>query len=74
MFDSKEAELFILNAQRYAKITNEILPPGLSADEVISRLKGIVAICRQLMADNNKFIGKFLKKRGLQGLHTILEK
>jgi len=61
MFNTQEAERFIINAQKYAKIINERLPPGLSQDEVIERLKGNAAICRQLMIENNQFIDTYLK-------------
>ncbi|MDR0497078.1 MAG: hypothetical protein LBH42_05645 [Treponema sp.] len=60
MFNTQEAERFISNAQRYAKITNEKLPPGLSEDEVISRMRANATLCRQLMMDNNKFIETYL--------------
>jgi len=56
-----EAKRFIQNAQAYAKITNEKLPSGLSKDEVIGRMKSNVAICRQLMIENNQFIDACLK-------------
>jgi hypothetical protein len=60
MFDTQEAERFIINVQIYAKIVNERLPPGLSGNAVLRRMKANVAICRQLMNDNNKFIGAYL--------------
>jgi len=61
MFDVQAAERFIANAQRYAKITNEKLPPGLSADEVLRRMRANVAVCRQLMTENSRFIDTCLK-------------
>jgi len=61
MFNTQEAERFIINAQAYTKITNEKLPPGLSQDEVIERMRSNVALCRRLMIENNQFIDVYLK-------------
>jgi len=61
LLNTQETEHFIQNAQQYAKITNEKLPAGLSKDNVIGRMRANVAICRQLMTENNKFIDIYLK-------------
>jgi len=61
MFDTQAAEDFITNAQRYAKIIGEKLPAGYSVDGLISHMKANVAICRQLMTENNNFIATYLK-------------
>ena len=61
LFNTHEAERFILNAQRYAKVANEKLPAGLCEEDVISRMKANVIICRQLMIENNRFIDTYLK-------------
>ena len=61
MFSEQAALSYISNAEKYATITNEKLPPGLSADEVIDRMKSNVTICRQLMTENNEFINTYLK-------------
>ena len=61
MFNTQEAEYFIINAQQYAKITNEKLPSALSVDDVIDRMRANVAVCRKLMTNNNKFIDTYLK-------------
>jgi response regulator RpfG family c-di-GMP phosphodiesterase len=61
LFNSQDAKRFIQNAQAYAKITGEKLPPGLSEDDVMDRMRGNVAICRRLMIENNKFIDVYLK-------------
>lgn len=61
MLDIQETDRFIINTQIYAKIANERLPPGLSGNRVINHLRTNVAICRQLMTDNNKFIDTYLK-------------
>jgi len=61
LFNTQEAEHFILNARAYAKIANEKMPPGLYEDEVIERMRANVAICRRLMIENNKFIDTCLK-------------
>jgi response regulator RpfG family c-di-GMP phosphodiesterase len=60
LFDTQDAERFIQNAQVYAKVTNEKLPPGLSQDDVTDRMRANVSICRQLMLENNNFIDSCL--------------
>jgi hypothetical protein len=61
LFDTREAERFIQNAQSYVKVTNEKLPHGLSQDDVLDRMRANVSICRQLMLENNNFIDSCLK-------------
>jgi hypothetical protein len=52
---------FIQNAQVYAKIINEKLPPGLSEDDVVDCMRANVSICRQLIVENNNFIDSCLR-------------
>jgi len=60
MFNTQEAERFIINAHRYAEIVKEKLPSGLSIDSVIGRMRANVALCSHLMNDNNEFIDTYL--------------
>ena len=61
MFKKEEALNFIANAEQYSNIINEKLPPDLTVDEVIGRMRDNVAICRNLMDENNRFIDSNLK-------------
>jgi hypothetical protein len=60
LFNVQEAENFIKNVRLYEKITNERLPPELCVEEVISRMKNNVTICRRLMIENDRFIDTYL--------------
>ncbi|WP_010256968.1 HD-GYP domain-containing protein [Treponema primitia] len=52
---------FIENAETYTRLTNEKLPRGLNADEIIKTMIERTGKCRIIMVENNTFIDENLK-------------